>query len=195
MVDLLDQIETMLKQEASSYATVDYLASGYQQKLAKAKEEDVLSVASPLQKHMDELMKSSGTTSGCGESTSSSSGSCNGITEMWREKICEWCYQVVDHFDFTREVVSIAMNYLDRYLAIRTVNKRVFQLSAMASLSLAVKLHGASTIATTTSLGESTSVTTTTTVPTKLCMSSMIALSRGYFTARQMEAMEVSIMW
>ena len=64
------------------------------------------------------------------------------------------------------------MHYLDRYLTRRVVNKRVFQLAAMAALLLAVKLNET----------------------TKLSMSSMIELSRGYFTVAQLEAMEKSIM-
>ena len=74
------------------------------------------------------------------------------------------------------------MHYLDRFLAKRSVNKRFFQLAAMSCLSLAVKLHS----------GPSTSAT----IPHyKISMTSMLALSRGYFTVKQMEAMEMSIMW
>ena len=78
---------------------------------------------------------------------------------------------MIDHFDFSREVVAIAMNYLDRYLATKTVNKKMFQLAAMTALFLAVKLHE----------------------PSKLSMASMIELSRGCFTVQQMETMEVSL--
>jgi hypothetical protein len=35
----------------------------------------------------------------------------------WREKICQWSYNVVDHFDLPREIVSISLNYFDRYMA------------------------------------------------------------------------------
>ena len=91
---------------------------------------------------------------------------------MWREKICEWSYQVIDHFDFSREVVSVSIHYLDRFLATRTVNKKVFQLAAMTCLFLAIKLHE----------------------PGKLSMASMIELSRGYFMVEQMATMEMSIL-
>ena len=40
-----------------------------------------------------------------------------GHTE-WRSKICEWSYRVIDHFRYDREVVSVAMNYFDRYLVL-----------------------------------------------------------------------------
>jgi len=94
------------------------------------------------------------------------------INELWREKICEWCYQVVDHFDFNREVVSVAMNYLDRYLATRLVNRRIFQLAAMTALYLAIKLFE----------------------PGKLRMASLIDLSRGYFMAEHIVTMEDSML-
>eukprot|EP00956_Cyclotella_meneghiniana_P006784 scaffold9072_cov79-Cyclotella_meneghiniana.AAC.2 len=91
---------------------------------------------------------------------------------MWREKICEWCYQVVDHFDFNREIVSISMSYLDRYLATRSVNRRIFQLAAMTSLYLAIKLYE----------------------PGKIRMSSLIDLSRGYFLEEHIVTMEDSML-
>ena len=36
----------------------------------------------------------------------------------WRTKITDWCYRVVDHFQYEREVVGIMMNLFDRYCAI-----------------------------------------------------------------------------
>lgn len=70
-----------------------------------------------------------------------------GVTESLRRKISEWSFEVVDHFGFDREVVSIALNYMDRVAAIRTMQDEVldrkeFQLIAVAALYLAVKLHG-----------------------------------------------------
>jgi hypothetical protein len=55
---------------------------------------------------------------------------------------------VSDHFHFDREVVSIALNYLDRTVALYTISpegplpKRKYQLLAVTSLYLAIKLHG-----------------------------------------------------
>ena len=147
MTEASDQIGAMLGQEVLAYGTSDYLAPSFRPNLSFP---------------------------GMGEAESTSvsvDSSSSGITELWREKICEWCYQVIDHFDFSREVVSIAMNYLDRYLATKIVNKKVFQLAAMTALFLAVKLHERS----------------------KLSMSSMIELSRGCFTVNQMAAMEISL--
>lgn len=152
MVDVIDRIEVMLRQEETSYRTDDYLLPDFQQKLTPCENES-----------------SFGTLNESGGSSQSSSGT---INESWREKICEWSYQVVDHFDMSREVVMIAMNLLDRYLASHSVNKKVFQLAAMTALFLAIKLNE----------------------PGKLTMASMIELSRGYFHVEQMAAMEVSIL-
>ncbi|GKY97513.1 hypothetical protein MPSEU_000709500 [Mayamaea pseudoterrestris] len=70
------------------------------------------------------------------------------VSEAWRRKLCEWCFEVVDHFSFDREVVSYALDFLDRAVAIKTeatkiaLPKRDFQLMAVTSLYTAIKLHG-----------------------------------------------------
>jgi hypothetical protein len=153
--ELAERIQAMLDKETRSYATQDYLAPEVQQKLALVCETDV------------SLPPTAGSVSSASSSTSSS-----GINEIWREKICEWSYQVIDHFDFSREIVSTSIHYLDRYLATRTVSKKMFQLAAMTCLFIAIKLFE----------------------PRRLSMPSMIELSRGYFTVQQMAAMEMSIL-
>lgn len=90
----------------------------------------------------------------------------------WREKICRWCYQVVDNFDFDREVVSVAVSNLDRYLSSRPADGRVFQLAAMTSLHLAIKLYE----------------------PRKLSVESVVRLGRGAFAAAHVAAMERSLL-
>jgi lipoyl(octanoyl) transferase len=75
---------------------------------------------------------------------------------------------VVDHFDFSREVVSISISFLDRYLSVRAVDKRLFQLAAMTSLYMTIKIYERGT----------------------LSMASMIDLSRGFFMVEHMAAME-----
>jgi len=97
------------------------------------------------------------------------------VNELWRERICEWCFQVVDHFDIKREVVNVAMNYLDRYLATCTVNRRMFQLAAMTALYLAMKLYEPETLQ-------------------SLQISSLVELGHGYFHADHIEVMEVAML-
>jgi hypothetical protein len=88
---------------------------------------------------------------------------------------------VVDHFDLNREVVSIAMSHLDRYLASFTeeVDKNMFQLLAMTCLYLSIKLNEYKHLL----IPESTS-----------SMDTILRLSRGVFTLSQMEQMEYEVL-
>mmetsp|Transcript_13486 Transcript_13486/g.24412 ORF Transcript_13486/g.24412 Transcript_13486/m.24412 type:complete len:350 (+) Transcript_13486:97-1146(+) len=108
------------------------------------------------------------------------------VNENWRRKICEWAFEVTDHFGFDREVVSIALNYLDRVVAhtTETTNARVprkeFQLVAVTSLYLAIKLHG-----------ETDAVEG---APRKLRINAFVELSRGMFTIETLETTERAIL-
>jgi lipoyl(octanoyl) transferase len=155
MVDLIERLNILLMQDRTHYRAEDYLNLSFQQKLLQAN--DLASIPA--------VVSSSST------SSSSSSSTSNGINESWREKICEWSYQVVDHFDFSREVVSISISFLDRYLSVRTVDKRLFQLAAMTTLYMTIKIYERGT----------------------LSMASMIDLSRGFFMIEHMAAMEWSL--
>jgi len=152
MVDLVERLNVLLDQDKRYYQTQDYLSPIFQANLQL-----------PLK-----VSRSQDGVSTVSASTSAS------INEAWREKICEWSYQVVDHFDFSREVVSISMSFLDRFLSStrELVDKKFFQLAAMTCLYLAVKLYE----------------------PGTLPMQAMINLSRGYFTVEQMTAMEMEIL-
>lgn len=154
--DLSARLQAMRTQECTHYTCPDYLAPEWQASLASGSQNDLDLPGAPV------------AAARAGESSASSSE----INEMWREKICEWCYQVVDHFDFNREIVSVAMSYLDRYLATRSVNRRIFQLAAMTALYLAIKLYE----------------------PGKIRMSSLIDLSRGYFLEDHIVTMEDSML-
>lgn len=157
MVDLLERLEALLYLEDVAYRTIDYLSPSYQQSLQQQYQNDLSCF--DLQ-------------SAFTPTASSSSSSQSGINEVWREKICEWSYQVIDHFDFSREVVSVSIHYLDRFLATTPVNKKLFQLVAMTALYLAIKIYE----------------------PGNLSMKSMIELSRGYFSPAQMAEMEMAIL-
>ena len=152
MVDLIDRLNILLKQERNHYRAEDYLNSSFQQNLLQAN--DFASIPG--------IVPSSST------SSSYSSSSSEGINEFWRQKVCEWSYEVVDHFGFSRQVVSISISFLDRYLSVRAVDKRLFQLVAMTTLYMAIKIYERGT----------------------LSMASMIDLSRGFFMIEHMAAME-----
>lgn len=155
MVDLVERINVLLEQEFFSYRTEDYLDPDFQQKLI---DDDVGIVDQQTGPRCSKQSIGSTSTSG--------------INEVWREKICEWSYQVIDHYDFSREVVGIALSYLDRYLCKRSVNKKHFQLLAMTCLYLAIKIYEPGTIS----------------------MKAIIGLSRGYFVVEQMVEMEMAVL-
>lgn len=94
------------------------------------------------------------------------------INESWREKICKWTFEVIDHFEFQRETAYIALSYLDRFLSNRLVNHRTFQLVSMTTLYLAIKLYE----------------------PRTLRISSLTELSRGLFDESQVSEMELVLL-
>ncbi|EED95560.1 predicted protein [Thalassiosira pseudonana CCMP1335] len=70
------------------------------------------------------------------------------ITVDDRRKIVDWCYSVVDHCQFNRETVAIAMEMVDRFLSKPSLiasralrSHREYQLLAMSALYLAIKLN------------------------------------------------------
>ena len=77
-----------------------------------------------------------------------------GVSERCRRRTCEWMYDICDYFKLNREVVGIALFYVDRYFTITfegsdsqqkvPVTRRQFQLVALTGLYIAVKLHGES---------------------------------------------------
>ena len=116
----------------------------------------------------------------------------------WRRKICQWSFKVIDHFRLDREVVSCALNIFDRYLASkpvslsfgdscpcpscqRSIDSRCFQLTAMTSLYLAMKVYSDNS-------DEAMSPYR------RLRLTSFVELSRGQFCAADITAMEEAIL-
>jgi len=62
------------------------------------------------------------------------------IDEFCREQICEWSYRVVDYFRIDREVVSLSLSYLDRFLSTCNCDRSMFKLAATTTLFMAVKI-------------------------------------------------------
>eukprot|EP00547_Thalassionema_nitzschioides_P006973 CAMPEP_0194203018 /NCGR_PEP_ID=MMETSP0156-20130528/2909_1 /TAXON_ID=33649 /ORGANISM="Thalassionema nitzschioides, Strain L26-B" /LENGTH=328 /DNA_ID=CAMNT_0038928677 /DNA_START=12 /DNA_END=998 /DNA_ORIENTATION=- len=109
----------------------------------------------------------------------------NQVNEGWRQKICEWLFEVTDHFQFDREVVVYALHYLDRAASIevktngKAIPPREFQLMALTCFYIATKLHGE--------------------IPTrpsrcKLKIDVFVELSRGLLTVDTLEAKEREIL-
>jgi hypothetical protein len=62
------------------------------------------------------------------------------IDEYCREQIVEWSFRVVDYFRIDREVVTISLSFLDRFLGCCKCSRSEFKLAATTTLHLAVKL-------------------------------------------------------
>jgi len=90
---------------------------------------------------------------------------------IWREKMCDWTYQVVDYYEFDRETVAVALSILDRFSMKMNFSKKDFQLASMTSLHLAVKLYE----------------------HRELRMLTLTELSRGLFSLEDMVNMEKKI--
>jgi hypothetical protein len=100
------------------------------------------------------------------------------LIPSWRSQMCSWAYTVVDTFGFSRTIVALCFDLLDRYLAKEclrqiSMSRQDFQLLSMTSLYLAVKLHES---------GE------------KLSFAALIDMSRGYFAVEDFEDAELDIL-
>lgn len=70
------------------------------------------------------------------------------IDKLCRQKMAQWCFTVIDYINFQRETVSIAMSYLDRFLASDCARakkvmlcRKEYQLAAMTTLFMAIKIN------------------------------------------------------
>lgn len=95
------------------------------------------------------------------------------IDGSWRQRIIEWMYGVVDHCNLRRESVAVATYFLDLASCQSLVNcRRDFQLVAMTSLMLSIKLNDS----------------------TMVKLDSMVKLGRGLFNEDDVIAMESQIL-
>eukprot|EP00563_Minutocellus_polymorphus_P002052 CAMPEP_0181041258 /NCGR_PEP_ID=MMETSP1070-20121207/11503_1 /TAXON_ID=265543 /ORGANISM="Minutocellus polymorphus, Strain NH13" /LENGTH=472 /DNA_ID=CAMNT_0023119357 /DNA_START=62 /DNA_END=1480 /DNA_ORIENTATION=- len=95
----------------------------------------------------------------------------------WRAQIAEWFFKVADSLSMSREIVAVAVSYLDRYLGTlddpaAALSRRQFQLVCLTCLYVATKLYDHKI----------------------LPPVSIVNLSRGCFTARDIEDMERTIL-
>ena len=96
------------------------------------------------------------------------------LNSSWREKICHWSFNVVDHFDLSREVVAVSMSLFDRYLATRNnkCNGSTALLSSLTTLHIAIKVHEVR----------------------KIKLTTLANLSRGQFGPKHIEEMEWKVL-
>lgn len=137
-ISAIERLEALLTQESTVYQTTDYLAKMQQHLTAVLESQAEGSSNSKKRKSLASTLSSCRIDSGRRTN--------HVVNRKWRERICEWYYQVVDHFNINREIVNIATSYMDRYLNVcsetnQTVDEKRFQLLAMTCLFLSLKIH------------------------------------------------------
>ena len=68
----------------------------------------------------------------------------------WRERVAQWCYDVLDYLEESRDVASVAMNIIDRYLAVLSkessssliVGEFDYEVISFTALFLAIRVSG-----------------------------------------------------
>jgi Cyclin, N-terminal domain len=67
----------------------------------------------------------------------------NEVDTLCREKMCEWAYRVIDHFQASREIVAISFSYLDRFVDRCRCDRATFKLAAMTAIYITTKVFHA----------------------------------------------------
>mmetsp|Transcript_107878 Transcript_107878/g.220205 ORF Transcript_107878/g.220205 Transcript_107878/m.220205 type:complete len:470 (-) Transcript_107878:644-2053(-) len=70
--------------------------------------------------------------------------------QLWRERVAQWCYDVLDYIDESRDVASVAMNIIDRYLVILSqessaalgIGEFDYEVISFTALFLAIRVSG-----------------------------------------------------
>ncbi|KAL7500446.1 hypothetical protein ACHAWT_008645 [Skeletonema menzelii] len=149
--DFCERLKAMKRQE-SDYMIPDYLTPEWQARLVNTEVSNP-----PTHNNFDKP---------------SSVSSSEPINSLWRDKICEWCYNLVDHYELARESVSVAMNIVDRYVSSRFITSQTYTLVAVAAIHIAIKLVS----------------------PWKLRMNHLLDLCAGKFTAGDIASMELTLL-
>mmetsp|Transcript_8098 Transcript_8098/g.15250 ORF Transcript_8098/g.15250 Transcript_8098/m.15250 type:complete len:293 (+) Transcript_8098:153-1031(+) len=91
-----------------------------------------------------------------------------------RDKICNWTYSVIDHFELSRQTVAISIDIFDRYMATRgnLCDSNLALLTSLATLYIAIKVNEKKKM--------------------KLC--TLAKLSRDRFSPQDIELMETEIL-
>lgn len=118
------------------------------------------------------------TTYRCNDYMARLSTAAMGVDEMFRQRMCEWMHVVTDHFNVEREVVATGITYLDLCLSKdeegMITSPRCFQLAALSSLYLAIKLNDQCS--------------------PHIDVESLSKLGRGLFTAKDILTMEQHVL-
>jgi len=126
---VIERIGMLRKQDETVYKCTDYLSQEYQTRQHNREE------------HPHHIYSSQPSDRSLGSTSYSTVSSRNSMTVAWRDKICEWYYTIVDYFNYDREIVFVCMKNLDRYSMKRALDPKTYQLAAMASLFIVIKVY------------------------------------------------------
>ena len=69
---------------------------------------------------------------------------------VWRTRVAQWCYDVVDHLRESRSIVFVAMSILDQHCSTQeassTIKERDYELASMTAAFLAIRLSGSKSL-------------------------------------------------
>jgi hypothetical protein len=99
------------------------------------------------------------------------------VDKVARQQIAEWCMNIMDACNYTREHAAITMNILDRFVSTSEgykalLNRSEYQLASLTSVYLSVKIHA----------------------PQALSPDLVARLSQGSYTREDVETMERRIL-
>ena len=164
--EIIDRLRVMRRQEETAYRCADYFAAVG----------PLPSTASPSSPRQQQRQQRQGS---------------KPVDEDCRIKMAQWCTQVVDFCKFRRETVGLGLSFLDRFLSTvlssqlssdpekpsralqALVDRREYQLAAMTTLYMAIKLNE----------------------PLEMETSLLAELSRGCYTSTEISRMELDVLY
>ena len=166
---VIDRLSTMRRQERTMY---NYAAANHDNFNS-----DALLVPPPPPATLQINVASPASVTSSTTADDTTLGSSNNVPPLnssWREKICHWSFNVIDHFDLSREVVAVSMSLFDRYLATRgnRCNGSTALLASLTTLHIAIKVHEVR----------------------KIKLTTLANLSRGQFGPKHIEEMEWQVL-
>lgn len=63
------------------------------------------------------------------------------IDDSCRQRMCDWSYRIVDHFNGNRDLVFSSFNLLNRFLDKCSCDRTAFKLAAMTTLYVTIKMN------------------------------------------------------
>ncbi|CAJ1892776.1 unnamed protein product [Cylindrotheca closterium] len=181
--NMLDKLRALVKKELTDYATMSSLPSH----LSPDVEEEESSNANGQRQFSIRIGAKRRRLQQRSDTETDTNEEVRGIHPKWRVKMIQWAFKVVDHLDLDREIVAIAINYLDRFCLEDSrpngIDRRTLQLLTLTSLYIAIKLFEFRAIRA--SDGDGAATTT---------LETLLLLTGSPFTKQEMESMEYEIL-